>query len=341
MAATLKDVAKMCGVHPSTVSRVLRNKENMPISKETREKILKAVNEINYQPDQTARALRLKKSNVIGLIIPNISSPYFSGIAKTMELECSKIGYTLNVCDTNEEQEKEIRVVNDLLSRGVDGLVIAPVQDSDQHIRALVEKKFPLVLIDRCFDDFETNAVICNDEDSAYNALSILSEMGHERIGFIIGRPNLFPVVKRLQGYKKAIADYKLNDGTKLISGGEPTLQSGYESALKLLNFSVPPTAFLVSGSIITLGVIKAILEKGLSIPEDISIIGFTDTIYSPYLVCPLTTISHPVQEIGKRAVELLLDNINNKDSLQFEKILVEAEINIRNSTGQHIKFKK
>ncbi len=160
--------------------------------------------------------------------------------------------------------------------------------------------------------------------------------MGHKRIAFISGRPNLFPVIKRLQGYKKAIVDYKLNNGSELFLGGKPTLQSGYESALKLLNFPVPPTAFLVSGSIITLGVIKAILEKGLSIPEDISIIGFTDSIYSPYLVCPLTTISHSVKKIGEKAFKILFAQMKAENSLPCSKIIIETEFTNRNSTQKY-----
>ncbi len=336
MAATLKDVAKLCAVHPSTVSRVIRGKENIPISPETREKILEAVKNLNYQPDQTARALRLKKSNVIGLIIPNFSSPYFSSIAKIMELECSKQGYTLIVCDTNEEQEKEIRAVNDLSSRGVDGLIIAPVQECDYHIRELAIKKFPFVLIDRCFDNIETNAVICNDEESAYNAVVHLINLGHKKIGFISGRPNLYPVIKRLSGYKKALQDHDLALQEKYIAGVNPTLEDAFNSAQLLLNLPVAPSALIISGSIITLGVLKAIIEKKLAIPKDISIIGFTDTIYSPYLICPLTTVTHSIKEIGTKAFELLLHNIINEDNPSHSKVTIRAEFFIRGSTTQN-----
>ncbi len=334
MATTLKDVAKLSGVHPSTVSRVLRGKENIPISAETRAKILKAVKELNYQPDQTARALRLKKSNAVGLVIPNISSPYFSAIAKILDRKCTESGYSLMICDTDEDQEKEIRAVNDLYSRGVDGLVIAPVQESDDHIRELVQKKFPFVLIDRCFDDLETNAVICNDAEAAYQVVSYLYDLGHKRIGFISGRSNLYAVQKRLDGYKHALKDFQLDSSGTLISDGGPTLESGYQSATKLLTLKQPPTAILISGSIITVGVMKAIVEQGFSVPDDISLIAFTDSVYSPYLICPLTTVSHAVEKIGTEAFHLLHHALTSTSNDTLQKITVDSRFFVRQSVS-------
>ena len=253
-----------------------------------------------------------------------------------MELECSKKGYTLIVCDTNEEQEKEVRAVNNLSSRGVDGLIIAPVQDSDCHIRELTEKKFPFVLIDRCFDNFETNAVICNDEEAAFDAVTHLIKLGHKRIGFISGRPNLYPVIKRLAGYKKAMQDHNILLKNNYIVGGDPTLDCAFNSAMTLLNLPDAPSALIISGSIITLGVLKATIEKRLNIPKDISIIGFTDTIYSPFLVCPLTTVTHSIKEIGSKAFELLLSNIISENSYSYSKISIKADFFLRSSTTRN-----
>jgi len=334
MPATLKDVAELAGVHPSTVSRVLRKKENLIISDQTRQKILSAAKQLNYQPDQTARALRLKKSNTIGLIIPDISNPFFSQIAKSIEIESYESDYTLVVCNTNENQEKEIRYVQNLLSRGVDGLIIAPVQDSSEHIVGLVERRFPFVLIDRYFDDIETNGVVSDNEDSAYKAVSFLADMGHTRIGFVSGRRNIYTIQNRLKGYKRALQDNHLFTDSSLIAGDGFTFESGYQATRTLLQLSEPPTALLVSGNIITVGSIKAILEAGASIPNDISIIGYTDTILSPYLVKPLTTISHPLEEIGKKAFSILLDHIEDHDkSLPITKAVVKTTFNLRETS--------
>ena len=335
MAATLKDVAKLSGVHPSTVSRVLRNKENIPISKDTRERIMQAVEELHYQPDITVRALRLRKSNAIGLIIPDILNSFFAGVARSIERECAKAGYTLLVSETNENQDNEIRSVNDLYSRGIDGLIIAPVQNTDQHIRDLKERNFPFVLIDRCFEDFETNCVISNNEEAAYNAIVHLIKLGHKRIAFLSSRRKIYPVHKRLTGYQKAMADFNLNDSAELIAGTGFTFENGFDSTMQLLSLPNAPTAMLSSGNVITIGAIQAILEKGLSLPEDISLIAFTDTIYSPFLVCPLTTISHCIDSIGQKSFEILLNQMNAENSLPYSRVIIETQLTIRNSTNR------
>jgi len=335
MGATLKDVAALAKVHPSTVSRVLRNVENLKISEDTKERIFKAIKELNYHPDQTARSLRLKKSFTIGLIIPNLASPYFIGIARSLDAECTKEGYTLIISDTNENQEKEIKAVYDLYSRGVDGLVIAPVQDSDEHIQDLINKKFPFVLIDRYFEKYETNAVICNDRDSAYNAIQHLIDLGHKRISFISGRPNLYPVIRRLEGYNKALNENNLEFHQELVCSSSPTLDDAYESVIKLMDLANPPTAILITGTVITLGVLKAIIEKKKSVPHDFSIIAFTDTILASYFMSPVTTVSHKLEDIGVKTFEILFEHMNSSDELPFSKVIIETNFINRNSTAK------
>ena len=168
MTTTLKDVAKLADVHSSTVSRVLRGNQDLRIPDETRQKIFAAAKELNYHADQTARSLRMKKSFSIGLIVPDITNPFFARIARSIEMCSYDTGYTVIVCNTDEDQEKENHFMNGLLSRGIDGLIIAPVQDSIEHIRELKDRKYPFVLIDRFFDEMETNAVVSNNEDSAF-----------------------------------------------------------------------------------------------------------------------------------------------------------------------------
>lgn len=334
MGATLKDVAALANVHPSTVSRVLRNVENLKISEDTKERIFKAIKELNYQPDQTARSLRLKKSFTIGLIIPNVASPYFIGIARSLDAECTKEGYTLIISDTNENQEKEIKAVYDLYSRGVDGLVIAPVQDSDEHIKDLIDKKFPFVLIDRYFEKYDTNAVICNDKESAYKAVKHLIDLGHKRIGFISGRPNLYPVVERLEGYKNVLEENNLEFNQDLIFSSSPTLDDAYEASIKLMELPVPPTAILITGTIITFGVLKAIIEKKKTVPKDLSIIAFTDTILASYFMSPVSTISHKVGEIGVKTFEILFEHMKS-DDLPYSKVVINTNFVDRNSTAK------
>jgi LacI family transcriptional regulator len=335
MTATLKDVAKLVGVHPSTVSRVIRGKENFDISAKTRDKIFRMVEKLNYQPDPIARALRLKKSQSIGIIIPNINSPYFAGIAKTISNKCDEIGYTLFICDTDEDQEKEIRAVNDLTRRGIDGLIIAPVQKADLHIRELAEKKFPFVIIDRKFNDFETNTIISNDLEVTYNTVKYLVSLGHKRIGFICGKLNLYPILRRIAGYKNAAAEFGLKNDDLLIMCGELSINSGFNSAIKLVTKTSPPTAIIVSGTIITDGVIKALIKRNISIPDNISLIAFTDSDYAPYLFQPITTITHLVEDIGLEALKLLMEHINSKENLAYSTYVLKCEVHLRKSIAR------
>ena len=332
MFPTLKDIAARVGVHPSTVSRVLRGKENLLITDETRQRILSVAQELNYVPDHLARAFRLKKTQTIGLIIPDISNPFFSGIALSIEHASSAANYNLVVCNTDEVQDKEIHLVHTLLNRGIDGLILAPVQDSYQHIQDLYEKNFPLVLIDRCFENIDTNAVISDNEQAAYEAVAHLAKVGHRRVGFISGRENIYTIRQRFSGYQKAVRDYNLDDEKILLSENGFTSQSGYESTLKLLSIDLPPTALLISGNLITVGTMKAILDRGLKIPDDISIIGFTDFICSSFWIAPLSTITHPLEEMGCTAFTLLLSHMQSKESLTNSKVIVKTKLTVRDS---------
>lgn len=334
MATTLKDVAAYVGVHPSTVSRVLHGKENLKISAKTNERILKAVKELNYIPDFTARTLRLKKSFTIGLIVPDILNPYFARIARRIEQLGFEKKYTVIVCNTDEDQEKEILFLNQLISRGVDGIILAPVQESKEHIISLIEKKTPLVLIDRIFDDLEINAVISDNSNSVINAMDHLVELGHKNIAFLKGQANIYTIKKRLMGYLKALKKYKLPVNKNFIVGKGFEFDDGYKATLELLKLPKLPTAIISSGGdLVTLGAIKAIVEKGLSIPEDISLIAFFDSYYPPFLATPLTTISHFRKQIGEKAFDLLLKQIESQKPLKVKTLCVDTKFDIRKST--------
>lgn len=335
MGSTLKDVAALSGVHPSTVSRVLRKKENLKISKSTQDRIFAAVKELNYQPDHVARSLRLGKSFTIGLIVPDISNPFFARISRRIENMGFEEGYTVIVCNTDEDQEKEIIFLNQLISRGVDGIIMTPVQESSEHIRELIDKNYPLVLIDRIFDDLKVSAVISNNEESAYNAVVHLVELGHKRIAFLRGRKNIYSIKKRLEGYYRAAKEFNLLDVDSLVVGDGFELENGYEAFIEVLNRPVRPTAIVSGGNLISIGAIKAILEKGLSIPEDISIIAFADSFFSPYLVTPLTTITHLRKEIGEKAFQLLLNQINSDEPVPPKVECIDTSFELRESTGR------
>ena len=336
MATTLKDVANHVGVHPSTVSRVMRGKENLKISKQTRDKILIAVKELNYVPDFTARALRMKKSFTIGLIVPDILNPYFARIARRIEQLGFEKKYTVIVCNTDEDQEKEILYLNQLISRSVDGIILAPVQESKEHISDLIEKKIPIVLIDRIFEDLKVDSVISNNAESVMKAMSFLVKLGHKQIAFLKGQDNIYTIKNRLAGYYEALEKFNLPRNEKYVVGKGFEFEDGYEDTLKLLKLPKLPTAIISSGGdLVTIGAIKAIYEHGLRIPEDISLIAFFDSLYSPFLSTPLTTITHSRKIIGEKAFRLLLKQIESKKRIPVKTICVDTKFEIRTSTAK------
>jgi len=334
LPTTLKDIAAYCDLHPSTISRVLRGKENLRISEKTRKKVMEAAKKLHYQPNQIARTLRLKKSNTIGLIVPDISNPFFSRIAHKIDNLAYDAGYMLIVSSTDENQDKEYHFVEEMISRGVDGLMIIPAQDDDKHIRELQKEKFPLVLIDRDFETFKANLIISDNKEASYNAVKRLAELGHKRIAVLSGRRHLYSIKKRIDGYLEAVKDFNLDNEKELISGNGHRIIDGYNDTMKLLNLKKPPTALIISGNLITVGALKAIKESNCEIPEDISVIGFTDSLYSEYLSTPLSTISHPLQDIGEKSINLLFKHINAKGKLPYEKIIVKTQLNFRDSIG-------
>ena len=333
--ATLKDVANLAGVHPSTVSRVLRKIESLQIPEETRDRITKAATELNYLPDQNARSLRMGKSFSIGLIVPDISNPFFSRITRQIELLCFSKGYTVIVCNTDEDQEKEDKYLKQLVSRGVDGIIMAPVQKDNLHIKELLEKKRPLVFIDRIFDDVEAHSVISDNADAVYNAAKHFADLGHKRVALLRGRKDIYTVKKRVEGFIKAAKEFHFQDVDSLIVGNGFHLEDGYNAVKEVLKLQNPPTALISTGNLVAIGAIKAVLENGLSIPKDISIISFADSIFSPYLMTPLTTINHPRAEIGKHAFQLLLKQINSKIDIPYETIEVKTFFELRESTAK------
>jgi len=334
LAATLKDIAEKVGVHPSTISRVLSGKyDNFNVSKATRELILKTAKECNYVPNETARSLRLKKTHTIGLIIPDILNPLFAGIARSIGIACEKSNYSFIVCNTDEIQEKEIKYIEMLKSRRTDGMIIIPVQDKKEHFEKLKKENYPFVFAIRHFEDIETDAVLTDDAGDIFRAVEHLIKLGHRRIAFIGGRKASFVTKEREKGYKEALNAYKIDIDDDLIVTEGFTAESGYIAAKNVLNSPEKPTAIMVTTNVIIVGVLEAVFEAGLLIPDDISIVGIAEMRATPYLSCPLTAISHPVGQIGKRAFEMLLKRIESPTKNDFEKLVLPSKFIIGNST--------
>jgi LacI family transcriptional regulator len=335
MPVTINDIARKTGISVSTVSRVLNKKTaNYRISKETEKLILKTAKELNYRPNQLARGLRLKKTHTIGLVAPDISNPFFAYVIKSIQTVAHKMGYSLVVCDTDENLELEIEHINLLRDKGVDGLIVMPVGQKYQHLENLQKEGIPLVLLDRCFDELNSHSVVVDNNKGAYEAVELLILNGHSRIAIIQGLPNTYTSNGRLRGYEDALTKYGIPIDEKLIVGNDFRRENGYIETKLLLKIEAPPTAIFATSDLITLGVLQAILEEGLSIPEDISLVTFDDIDFAPFLICPLTAVTQPKEIMGEIAVKLLVQEIKSKGKLEPNRIVLQPKLTVRNSVS-------
>jgi len=334
VATTLKQIAAKVGVHPSTISRVLTDRyENFSVSAETRELILKTARQMHYVPNEMARGLRLRKSHTIGIVIPDILNPLYAGIIRSIERANTNDKYYFIICNTDEDQEKEIKLVEMLVNKRMDGLLIVPVQEKLDHLKALREQNYPMVFILRCFDEMESNAVVMENSADAFRAVEHLIKLGHRRIGFIRGRRNSYEIQGREQGYRAALQAHQLAIDPALIVGDGCLARDGYQATQQILGLANPPSALLVSENVIVVGVLESLFEAGLMIPDDFSIISFADMTFAPYFPTPLTTISMPIEQIGKHSIQILLKQMNSPEKPLNKKISLPGKFIIRKST--------
>lgn len=331
--ATLKNIADKVGVSVSTVSRVLNGKsEYCRISKKTQEIVSKAAINQNYSPNQLARGLRLSKTHSIAYIVPDISNPFFASIAKSIEEYARKFNYSILLCDSEENTEIEKTITRIMLERKVDGLIISPVGLEVTHLANIIKKKIPLVLLDRYFPDLKVSYVTSDNYQGAFDAVSLMIENGHQRIACIQGLNNTSPNNDRLKGYLDAHKKYKITVDKSLLVGDSFGEQNGYVETMLLLKKKNKPTAIFAISNLISLGALRALMEEGYKVPDDISMVSFDDQPYSRYLSTPMTTVAQQSSQIGQIAVKLLLNQIDSKVQLEPQGILLPTRLVIRNS---------
>jgi len=311
--------------------------DNFAVSEETRGLIFKTAEQYQYAPNEMARGLRLKKTHTIGIVIPDLLNPFFAGIARSIEIACENHKYSFIICSTDEVQEKETKLIEMLKSKRMDGLLIVPVQDRIDQFIEMKAENYPFVLIERCFDGLDTNAVVTENENEANQAAEHLIKLGHRRIAFISGRRSTYEIKRREKGYRAALEAYGLPVQEQLIVGNGFAAVDGYRATMEILRSAIRPTALLVSANVILVGVLEAIFESGLVVPDDISIVGFTDLKYAPFFASPLTTVSRPVDQIGKRALQLLLRQIESPTEIKCEKVVLQSKFIVRESTHKPI----
>lgn len=330
---TLKLIAERLGVSATTVSRTLSGQASRyRISKQTESAVNQLAKEFNFVPNHLARGLRLKKTLTIGLVIPDISNPFFAGIAHEVTLGTRKHGYSVILCDSQEDTTLEAQSVALLTSRHVEGIVLCPVGLSSEHLSRFGQHNLPIVLVDRYFPDLPLPYVGSDNLTGAKDATRFLIESGHRRIACLQGLRGTSPNEFRLRGYKEALEEHQLPVDAALIVGDSFGEQSGYIETKLLLRTRKDVTAILTFSNLIALGALRALAEEKLRIPDDISIIAFDDQPYAAYLGTPMTTVAQPFSEMGEVAVKLLFDQIQSPQRQPKGGILLPASLIVRRS---------
>ncbi len=339
MRVTIKDIAKTANVSVTTVSMVLNGKDKgYRISENTKQHILKVANEMNYRPNRLAVSLVTKKSNTIGLIVPDISNLFFAELAQGCEREGAKRGYSIILCDTNDDKSRDIEYFRVLTDMGVDGIIYAmSSQIKFDHLSdILTSLHTPLVFVDRLDTSDHYSNIAIDHRLGGYLATKHLIENGHTKIGCITGDLNSYTAHLRFDGYKAALSDFNIEFMPQYIKEGDYRTYSGEKAALELFKEDI--TAIFSSNDMMAYGVYKAASSKKLNIPNDISVIGFDDVFFSTILDTPLTSISQPVHDIGINAVNKVI-GLSDKTALN-EQIILNPKLVERNSV-KNINFER
>ncbi len=330
MNTTIKDIAKKAGVSYATVSRALNGKYG--VNPSTREEIIKLAEDMNYSPNAIARGLVKRQTHTVGLIIPDITNPFFPEVARGAEDLLEKKGYSVFLCNSNWEKNRENKYINLLIEKRVDGLVIAPsssiVTDSDRKQFA----RLPVVLMSGVQAGCGTDSVVLNNIKGGFIAGKYLLEKGRRKFCFIGGSEDSFSVMERYEGFMKALEGY----GSSVISQdyvkfGDYREKSGYRIMKSLILEKKIPDAVFASNDLLALGAIQAISEEGFRMPEDIAVIGFDNIAPASFRGVELTTVEHPKYRMGELAVSMLLERIEDPEKRgKEERLVLDPELIIR-----------
>jgi LacI family transcriptional regulator len=327
---TIREVAESAGVSYATVSHVINN--TRLVSRETRERVLTAMEQLNYRPNALARSLRQGKTNTIGLVLPDSANPFFAEISRGIEDEAFKKGYSVFLCNTELDIQRELFYVDVLSKKQVDGIIFVAAGDQADSLDFLLRRNMPVVMIDRDVPNVEVDAVLTDHQLGGFLATHHLIELGHKRIACIAGPSSITPSAERITGYRKAIEEAGIPYDTNLIIRGDYHAQSGMEITHSILKMNPRPTAIFALNDLMALGALRAAAEADCSVPDDLAVVGYDDLEIARFTNPPLTTISQPKKAIGAQAINLLVDRISHK-SRPPSRLVLPPELVVRRST--------
>jgi LacI family transcriptional regulator len=325
--ATLADVAEIANVSKATVSMVLNNKK-INVSDSTKQKIYDAVKELNYIPNTVARSLSTKKTETIGIILPDIENPFFSEMARAIEDTAGKLNYNVIFCNSDNNQEKEKKYVELLISKLVDGVIFVSGGKSEQNLKILEMNNVPFVIVDRYIQSSkEYNGVFCTNEEGIRLGVEYLYKNNKKNIAFVTGLQKLKVAKLRLESFIKVAKELNIYK-EELIFEGEFTINGGMKATEKIITYSHVVDAIFYSSDVMALGGLKILTRKGYRIPEDIAIIGYDNINISNLIEPELTTVAQPIYDMGREACNLLVGLING--DRRDEIVILKPKLVIR-----------
>ncbi len=331
MSATIRDVARRAGVSIKTVSRVLNGSPR--VTEDTRQRVMAAIDALDFHPNAAARALVLRKSRTIGLVIADITNPFFPEIVRGVEDVANRHNYNVILCNTDENPDKERCYINLIREKQGDGIILAGSRIGADEVVALARKGIHVVVINGDVRHPRVGVVAVANEERAHEAVSHLARMGHTRIAYISGSPMSSSNAERLQGYRRGHDDNGIPLDESLVVQAGPTREGGFAAMSCLLNIPARPTAILAYNDLQAIGAMEAIKEHGLTVPRDIAVIGFDDIQLASFTTPPLTTFRMPKYEMGMRAAEMLIGMIISR-TVRESRLVVDPELVIRESCG-------
>ncbi|MFT4022179.1 MAG: LacI family DNA-binding transcriptional regulator [Flavihumibacter sp.] len=341
---SIKDIAKKLGVSAALVSYVLNNKEKEArVGLEMAERVRSTARELNYQPNLIARSLRSGRTKTIGLIVADISNPFFSNIARTIEDEASLNNYTVIFGSSDENAEKSQTLINTLIKRQVDGLIIAPAENTAPQLQVLSDRGFPYVLIDRYFNDLNANTVRIDNYQASFKAVKHLHGRGYRRIAMVAYKTRLPHMEDRKQGFLKALESLGLPvHENSLMESSYENIGSDVAAIMQRLLDQADhrPDSFLFATNSLAINGLKEINKRKLKVPDDLGIISFDETEAFDFFYCPLTYINQSTDRIGKEAVRILMQQLEVKDKNTTEKmdtahLVIDAKLVVQHSCGE------
>jgi LacI family transcriptional regulator len=329
--ATIQDVARHAGVSIATVSRVLNG--TAYVNEEVAARVRAAVKELQYQPSRAAQALRANRSKIIGLLISDIQNPFFTALIRGVEDVASRNGYSLILCNSDENPRKEQQYIEVLCAERVAGAIIVPTSENPAKLRLFREHEIPLISVDRRVKDRTTDAVLIDNVRGAYEAVTHLIANGYRRIGVITGPVGTTTGRERLEGYRKALREANIVGDPALERVDDFKGEGGRKCAHVLLDLDLPVDALFTTNNLMTLGALEAIHTRHLRIPDDIAIVGFDEMPWAALSGVSLTTVTQPVYELGSTAALRLFQRLQEPAVFSRQEIILAPTLLVRDST--------